>query len=169
VGDLILVTGNLGDSAAGLKLLQNPQLNIPERDKKRLISRHLTPTPRIKEGMIIAKSKKATSMIDVSDGLSSDLGHICDESQVGVKIYLEKLPVSDGVNKEIALNGGEDYELCFTVPIKYANYIFHEFKKKLKTKVTIIGEIIPKKQGRWLIDDKGEKFPLKAKGWDHFL
>lgn len=169
VRDLVLVTGNLGDSAAGLKLLQNPQLNIPERDKQRLTSRHLTPTQRIKEGMIIAKSKKATSMIDISDGLSSDLGHICDESQIGVKIYLEKLPVSNGVDKEIALNGGEDYELCFTVSKRYINQFLKDFKAKIKTKITIIGEIIPKKQGRWLINSKGEKFPLKAKGWDHFL
>lgn len=170
VGDLVLVTGTLGDSATGLKLLQNPQLNISERDKKRLISRHLTPTPRIKEGMIIAKSKKATSMIDISDGLSSDLLHICEASQVGVKLFTDKIPVSDSVKIDLALNGGEDYELCFTVPAQYVSIVSQKLKKGgAATKVTVIGEIIPKIQGRWLISGTGEKFPLKAKGWDHFL
>lgn len=169
VGDLILVTGTLGDSAAGLKLLQNSQLNIPKTDQKRLISRHLTPTPRIKEGIIIAKSKKATSMIDLSDGLSSDVGHICDESKVGANIYLAKLPVSNGVNKKIALNGGEDYELCFTIPAKYVSDVSHQVEKETGTKVTMVGKIIPQIQGRWLINGAGKKFPLKVKGWDHFL
>lgn len=168
VGDLVLVTGTLGDSAAGLKLLQNFQLNIPERDKKRLIFRHLTPTPRIKEGMIIGKSKKATSMIDISDGLSSDLGHICDESQVGVKLFTDKIPVYGSVKIDLALNGGEDYELCFTVPAKYVSDISQKLKKETATNVTIVGEIIPFLQGRWLIDGAGKKLPLMAKGWDHF-
>ena len=169
VGDIVLVTGNLGDSAAGLRLLQNPQLNIPERDKKRLISRHLTPIPRIKEGMIIAESKKATSMIDISDGLSSDLLHICEESQVGVKLFTDRIPVSDSVKIDLALNGGEDYELCFTVPAKYASDISQKLEKETAINVAIVGKIIPKIQGRWLINDAGKKFPLKAKGWDHFL
>jgi thiamine-monophosphate kinase len=169
VGDLVLVTGNLGDSAAGLKLLQNPQLNISEKDKKRLISRHLTPIPRIKEAMLISKSKKATSMIDISDGLSSDLLHICQASQVGVKLFADKIPVSDSVKIDLALNGGEDYELCFTLPVQYAFDLSDKLKKETATKVTIIGEIIPKIQGKWLINNAGEKFPLTAKGWDHFL
>ena len=169
VGDLVLITGNLGDSAAGLELLQNPKLNIPERDKKRLIFRHLTPTPRIKEGMIIAESKKATSMIDISDGLSSDLLHICEASQVGVKLFTDKIPVSDSVKIDLALNGGEDYELCFTMPAKYASGFSHKLEKETATKVTIVGKIIPQIQGRWLINGAGKKFPLIAKGWDHFL
>lgn len=169
VGDSVLVTGTLGDSAAGLKLLQNPQLNISERDKKKLISRHLTPTPRIKEGLLIAESKKATSMIDISDGLSSDLGHICDESRVGVKLFVDKIPVSDSVKIDLALNGGEDYELCFTMPAKYASDFSHKLEKETATKVTIVGKIIPQIQGKWLINDAGKKFPLRAKGWDHFL
>ncbi len=169
VGDLVLVTGMLGDSATGLKLLQNSQLNIPERDKKRLIFRHLTPTPRIKEGMIIAESKKATSMIDISDGLSSDLLHICEASQVGVKLFTDKIPVSDSVKIDFALNGGEDYELCFTMPAKYVSGFSHKLEKETTTKVTVIGEIIPQIQGRWLIDSAFKKSLLKVKGWDHFL
>ncbi len=179
VGDIVLVTGNLGDSAAGLRLLQNPKINISITDKKRLTSRHLTPTPRVKEGTLIAQLKKASSMIDISDGLSSDLGHICEESKVGVRLFIDKIPISNSVKKVaklmklsfiyLALNGGEDYELCFTVPKKYTSDIFYKLEKETKTKVTVIGEIIPKIQGRWLIDGTEKKFPLKAKGWDHFL
>jgi len=179
VGDLVLVTGTLGDSAAGLKLLQNPTINISAPNRKKLISRYLSPTSRIKEGMLIAKSGKASAMIDISDGLSSDLIHICEESKAGVKLYLDKLPVSDSAKKiaeltnrsylDLALNGGEDYELCFTVPYKNASFLVQQLKKKTKTKITVIGEIIPQKQGKWLIGKTGEKTPLIPKGWDHFL
>jgi thiamine-monophosphate kinase len=179
VGDLVLVTGTLGDSAAGLKLLQNPHLNISKKDKEILIHNHSFPTPRIKEGTLISQSKKATSMIDISDGLSSDLGHICDESNVGVKIFKYKLPISDSAKKvaesaglsyfDLALNYGEDYELCFTLPTQYVSVIAQKLKKNKLQKITIIGQIIPKEQGRWIIDSTGQKSPLIAKGWDHFL
>ncbi len=142
INDAVLVTGTLGNAL----------------HKKYVSSR--VPTVRVKEGMTIAQSGKATSMIDISDGLSSDIGHICDESNVGVKIFLEKLPVLKGVKKTTALNGGEDYELCFTVKKKDAG--FFPF-------ATLIGEIIPAEKGRWIIDKKGNKNKLIPKGWDHFL
>lgn len=158
-GDVILVTGTLGDSATGLNLLQNR-----ENFSKKFISRHLTPNARVKEGILLGESELVTSMIDVSDGLSSDIQHICDESKVGVKLFLEKLPVSNGVGKITALNGGEDYELCFTTSPKNIPYL----SKLFKTKITVIGEIISSKKGRWLIDEKGNKRKLITKGWDHF-
>lgn len=177
-GDLVLVTGTLGDSGAGLKILQNPNLKISAEDKKFLILRHLSPTPRVQEGQIIAKSERANAMIDISDGLSSDISHICKESQVGVKLYTDKIPVSDSLRVaaevfgiptlDLALNGGEDYELCFTVPAKFAPIITSEIEKSVGTKVTIIGEIAPQKQGRVLIDKGGKESPLNVKGWDHF-
>lgn len=178
VEDLVLVTGELGDSAAGLKVLQNPNINIPDDDKQRLITRHLIPVPRLKEALLIAKLKEANSMIDISDGLSSDLGHICDESKVGVRLFEDKLPVSGSMKKvaltaeiswmDLALHGGEDYELCFTVPKKYLAGIYRELEKT-PTKVTVIGEIIPKNQGRWIINNKGKEIPFISKGWDHLL
>ena len=179
VGDMVLVTGTLGDSAAGLKLLKNRQLNISQLEKKRLVSRHLTPSPRIREGAVISQLKKANSMIDISDGLSNDLSHICDESKVGTRLFIDRIPVSDAAKKvakltgrsfiDLAINGGEDYELCFTVPKRYADNISRHIEKETSVKVTIIGEIIPKLQGRWLINNQGEKFPLTPKGWDHLL
>lgn len=145
IGDVVAVTGNLGDSA---------------KSKYRLM-----PIPRVMEGILLGKSRMVTSMIDLSDGLSSDIQHICDESKVGVEIFLEKLPVSKGVKKITALNGGEDYELCFTTSSKNVSHL----SKLLKTKITVIGKITTLKKGRWLIDKYGKKTKLISKGWDHLI
>lgn len=109
VGDLIFVTGELGGASAGLKLLEE---KIDGFDEIKLLQ--LKPNPRIAEGQFL--SKFATSMIDISDGLSSDLMHICESSQVGARIYAEKIPhlKSEILNLEFTLNGGEDFELLFT-------------------------------------------------------
>ncbi|MBI3366542.1 thiamine-phosphate kinase [Candidatus Roizmanbacteria bacterium] len=170
IGDAVAVTGTLGDAFTGLKLLQNHSKGkeISNNFKKKFISKHLMPIPRVKEGILIAQSGKVNSMIDISDGLSSDIGHICDESNLGVKIFLENLPVSNGVNKLTALNGGEDYELCFTASFKNIQYLSQILKKSTGTDITIIGEIIPPKNGRWIIDKKGRKKLLRPQGWDHF-
>ena len=174
VKDLVFVTGSLGKSAAGLKLLKNTKIKIPEKDRSILISKHLMPTPRINEGNKIAQSRKANAMIDISDGLSSDLGHICEESKVGVKIFSEKLPISGSLKKfakltgesyvDLVLNGGEDYELCFTAPNKYKSYLMKAIRK-----LTVIGEIIPQAEGKCLIDQNGKTIKLESKGWDHLL
>lgn len=133
IGDKVLVTGTVGKKDAWTRV----------------------PEPRVKEGRLITRSKKATAMIDVSDGLSTDLLHICDESKVGVRLYADRLPTDD-IGR--ALNGGEDYELCFTASVP-----------KIKdVKATVIGEIIPQAAGRWLIEKNGRKSKLIAKGWDHF-
>ena len=122
VGDWIYVTGSLGDSAAGLAILLNQLTVESELDKHYLVERHLKPQARILMGQGLRGL--ASSAIDLSDGLLSDLQHILKASQVGAKLNLEDLPVSDVLertttHKQIlqwALSGGEDYELCFTVP-----------------------------------------------------
>ncbi len=151
VGDAVLITGTLGSSA-----------------HKKYILNQVMPTARVKEGILIAKSGRAHSMIDISDGLSSDIQHICDESNVGVKLFLDKIPTSKGVKKMTGLNGGEDYELCFTASKENALYLLKKIKKITGTDVTVIGEVISKEKGRWLIDKKGNKKKLIPKGWDHF-
>ena len=171
-GNKVLVTGFLGEAAAGLQLLLNPKFNIDN-----LISKQLTPTPRLKEALVIAKSRLATSMIDISDGLGQDIGHICDSSGVGVKIYEERLPIGSGVEEvagmmdkdpwELALSGGEDYELCFTVPEKYVEKITSVIKEQIGTQVSVVGEILPKEAGRILVLKNGEIIPLPNSGWDH--
>lgn len=132
-GDVVLLTGALG-------------------------KRGKVPTARVAQGRIIATY--ATAMIDISDGLSSDLSHICEESSVGVRIFSEKLT--------LALHSGEEYELCFTAKPKDAAAIIKAVEEKTGTKVTVIGEIIDKKEGCWIVNKQGKKTKLKKEGWDHF-
>ncbi|MCW9718369.1 thiamine-phosphate kinase [Avibacterium sp. 21-599] len=133
VGDWIYVSGTLGDSAGGLSLLlnspnavrnQSAVQNLSNSEQDYLIKRHLRPTPRVLLGLELAVSSLASSAIDISDGLIADLGHILARSQCSAVINVDKLPLSEalintfGLTKaeQFALTGGEDYELCFTVP-----------------------------------------------------
>ncbi|MCW9697972.1 MULTISPECIES: thiamine-phosphate kinase [unclassified Avibacterium] len=133
VGDWIYVSGTLGDSAGGLSLLlnspnavrnQSAVQNLSNSEQDYLIKRHLRPTPRVLLGLELAVSSLASSAIDISDGLIADLGHILARSQCSAVINVDKLPLSKalintfGLTKaeRFALTGGEDYELCFTVP-----------------------------------------------------
>src|SRR5881396_1626150 len=135
VGDLLYVTGTLGDSLAGLTLLESGRdrraaasgrLNQRRRRyQSYLIDRHLHPTPRIKEGQLLAAHRLATAAIDLSDGLSGDLVHICEQSGVGAEIETSALPLSPACRAyaaasrldpvRLALTGGEDYELLFSI------------------------------------------------------
>ena len=120
-GDLVCVTGTLGDSAAGLKLI----LSGLKGAAPRLMDRHYTPTPRVEEGLALSCLPGVHAMMDISDGVGSDLRHILDESGVGARIDTAKLPISEELQdlcsekgwdpKELALSGGEDYELLFTM------------------------------------------------------
>jgi len=166
--DGIFVTGTLGDSAIGLMLLkkmENGKWKIRNRkfpvpgSPLRLIKKHLIPEPHP-----LKNTSEITSMIDISDGLLIDLSHICDESNVGAKIYVDKIPLSRaltqtakklGINPmDFALRGGEDYVMLFTAP------------PDIKTKAFRIGEIIPK--GRFLVDVSGKKRHFKPEGYEHF-
>ncbi len=172
-GDRIFVTGTLGDSAAGLELLRS---GVGSRGRgageKKLIQRHLRPVPRVDWGMLIARSKCAHAMIDISDGLSSDLAHICDESGVGAKIFAENLPysrslrpVADALGKSplhYALSGGEDYELLFTAPKKSRIKL-----QSMGIPLTEIGEVT-KNRKLFLVDGQGKEKPLLPVGYDHF-
>ena len=153
VGDLVLVTGILGS---------DPKI----------------PVARLEESQILAISKKVTSMIDISDGLSSDIQHICAQSNVGVRLYAKNLPIfqtsTRGVgaqkkysNWETALNKGENYELCFTTSSKNALPLKKLVEQQTKTPITIIGEIT--KSNRLLVLPNNTEVPLQAKGWNHFL
>src|SRR6185295_12008140 len=153
VGDNIYVTGALGASTRGLALLQSGNVSNPS------VERHLYPQPRHRVGAAV--SGRAHAMIDVSDGLSSDLGHIVADSGVSAKIYLDRLPIAEGASDSDALHGGEDYELII---------VALELPDKIEgTPVTRIGEIL-RASGEpqiVLVDATGESV-LQAHGWDHF-
>ncbi|MGC9082058.1 MAG: thiamine-phosphate kinase [Anaerolineae bacterium] len=178
VGDRVLVTGTLGDSAAGLALLLNSGMVCPDIHREFVLRRHLTPTPRLGEGRAIARSGLATAAIDVSDGLASDIGHICERSGVGVRLWAEALPLSDAARAvagaagadplEWALFGGEDYELLFTAPADRAEELARRVREETGTPVSVIGEVVPTEEGMSLIWADGSVRPLRKGGWDHF-
>lgn len=175
-GDAIFVTGTVGDSALGLKILEEHTPPLPPLTKGGmggwLINRHLRPTPRLKEGAFLAKSGIVTSMIDISDGLVADMGHICEESRVGARIYAGKLPLSAGFRAvsgkyggmELALVGGEDYELLFTVS---SENVENFMRRSKGIKYTQIGEIT-KGKGVQVIGTGGERYVPTSGGYEHF-
>lgn len=150
-GDGIYVTGDLGLGGATVRRLY-------ARKQIRPVGDYFYPNPRLEAGRKL--HGLASAMIDISDGLSTDLSHICEESEVGAVVYANSVPVARGVTLEDALGGGDDYELLFTsrgrVPTKIGGVM-----------VTEIGEIV-NRQAMWLQDDKGRKRPLKPTGWQHF-
>lgn len=178
--DLICVSGDLGSAYMGLQLLEREKVAsagqkdfVPKFEgKEYLVERQLKPEAR-KD--IIAKLKEEgiqpTSMIDVSDGLSSELLHICKASNTGCRIYEDRIPIDYqtavmaeelGMNLvTAALNGGEDYELLFTVPLH-----FHEKMEKMEG-VKVIGHITKEDLGCAMITRDGNEIPLKAQGFNH--
>jgi len=178
LGDAVLVTGSLGVAAAGLALIERPELRLPPAERETLTARHFVPIPRVREGSVIAASGLATAMVDLSDGLGSDIGHVCDRSEVGVRIYTEKLPIPPAVRRvaeltgqtpwELALFGGEDFELCFTAPASAAETIADRVVKETGTPVAMVGEILAAGSGRRLVLPSGQEVLLEPKGWRHF-
>ncbi|MHA2578485.1 thiamine-phosphate kinase [Klebsiella pneumoniae] len=171
-GDWIYVTGTPGDSAAGLAVLQN-RLRVDEpSDADYLLARHLRPMPRVLQGQ--ALRDLATSAIDLSDGLISDLGHILKASGCGARIDLDAMPYSDAMLRQVdseqalrwALAGGEDYELCFTVP-ELNRGALDVALGHLGARFTCIGQIAPESEGLQFIRD-GKPVALDLKGYDHF-
>ncbi|TPG64190.1 thiamine-phosphate kinase [Ewingella americana] len=172
VGDWIFVTGSLGDSAAGLAiLLDKLEVSSPQY-RKTLLQRHLRPTPRILQGQ--ALRDLATSAIDISDGLISDLQHVLTASGCGARLDLDALPLSESllasVDKEQALKwaltGGEDYELCFTVP-EINRGALDVALSHLGVDFTCVGQIAPLSEGMKFMRS-GAPVKLDWHGFDHF-
>lgn len=171
-GDRIYVTGTLGDSAAGLALLQHQVHLTDTLSYNTLLLRHLRPEPRILQGQ--ALRALASSAIDISDGLLSDLGHILRASGCGAQLDINKLPLSSALRNHFdqrqvvqwALSGGEDYELCFTVPAINCGVLDHVLGK-LDVPYTCIGQITPQSEQLILLQD-GKIVDINTKGFDHF-
>jgi thiamine-monophosphate kinase len=174
-GDRVYVTGTVGNAGAGLRLLQE-ELIAHDDLREALIAAHNRPRPRLEQGRLIAGSMLASSMIDISDGLLSDLGHICEESGVGARIFEERLPLSDELKalcrvnsldpSEMALSGGEDYELLFTVPVKNAESL-EALLQRHGHLFFEIGRITEGKSIRVVLAGGTEK-EVTPSGFDHF-
>ncbi len=179
INDLLCVTGNLGAAYLGLQLLErekkvfegNPNVKPQFAGWDYILERFLKPEARksILEDLR-EKEIKPSAMIDISDGLSSEAMHICKSSKVGCRIYLEKLPIDQQTFKiaeemhidavVAALNGGEDYELLFTIPIEH-----HETILAMEG-ISVIGHITAEDSGAFLVTPDGNEIALKAQGWN---
>jgi thiamine-monophosphate kinase len=158
-GDAIYVTGELGVSAAVLRrLMAHPRSRLSPRR----YPRHFFPEPRVAVGAFLRAPRLATAMIDVSDGLSTDLRHLCDESGVGARLHAGAIPRPAGPGRlDLALNGGEDYELLFTAPARAAVP-----PRIAGVRVTRIGEITRRRS--LVLVEAGKERPLAPGGWQHF-
>lgn len=164
-GDRIYVTGSLGGAAAELAALgQSPQ-NFAKAIRASKTTPHLYPQPRIAQGLWLRKHGLASAAMDLSDGLSTDLTHLCEESSVAAEVNAAELPLGTEASLPMALHGGEDYELLFTAPVS----------AKIPSRIagvaiTVIGRILParKKQPRVTLLTQTGPQPLKPHGWEHF-
>jgi len=179
--DLICVSGNLGAAYMGLQLLEREKIVFAGKDKDEvqpdfdgkeyLLQRQLRPEAR--KDIIERLAEKGvvpTAMMDISDGLSSELMHICTQSKIGCRVYEDKIPIdyqtammAEEFNMNLvtaALNGGEDYELLFTVPLE-----FYDLMDNMED-VKVIGHICKEDMGYCLVTRDGQEFPLKAQGWN---
>jgi thiamine-monophosphate kinase len=176
-GDDLYVTGTLGDSLLGLEIAREKGKKPISPAEEYLLNRHFNPTPRVKEGRILGERRLVRAMIDVSDGLLSDLGHICEESRVGARVWVERLPLSPAlraaaagrrcVDWQLALRGGEDYELLFCAPPENQSRI-QALGRKWNCGIARIGRILPLKSGVVIEGGNGPVDPRLFKGYDHF-
>jgi thiamine-monophosphate kinase len=169
-GDLLYVTGALGGAAAGLERLRKLSGRLSRSTARLLdvdepLAPHLWPQPRIAQGLWLRRKELATAAIDLSDGLSTDLDHLCEESGVSAEVDAQSLPIHSGATIEQALNGGEDYELLFTTRPGTAIS-----RSITGIPVTRIGKIVRKHSVGtrvMLLEPSGPR-PLRSAGWQHF-
>lgn len=165
VGDVVAITGTLGDAACGFALLSGRVRGdtLKAYERERLIERALMPIPRVREGMEIARV--CTSMMDTSDGLAMSLHELSAQSGVGFEIYEDMLPISEGVRVctedilEMALYGAGDFELLFTLPDRAVHMLEY-------TRPTVIGKVV--EQGKVVLrKSNGTSVPIERRGWEH--
>lgn len=178
-GDRIVVTGSLGGAAGGLLLSRSPPHRVGEAFGsdwgRELLRAHARPVARVGEGETLAQAG-ATAMMDLSDGLALDLSRLCAESGVGARVQLAAVPVAPGLERlrsvlavdplELALSGGEDYELLATISAQAVQPAARKLKERFGVALTDVGEITP--HGLLVVDADGRERPLEPKGWDHF-
>lgn len=177
IGDGVYVTGRLGGSSIGLEALVRGK---GSKAWQLYIDRHNDPAPRVEAGRWLADLGYITSMIDISDGLIQDLGHIVEASRVGFRIEGHQVPVVEGFSSvypalgvdpwSLLLGGGEEYELAFTVEstrIEEFEAAIPEASRRLELPITRVGEIVPKSEGCIAVNAKGETLEVKSIGYEH--
>ena len=179
--DLIVVTGDLGGAYMGLNVLRrekevwasNPTIQPDLSGNDYILERQLKPEARIDVIKLLKELKiKPSSMIDISDGLASEIIHLCTQSKKGCQLFEEKFPIDHATHSTAlefnlnpttcALNGGEDYELLFTIDLKDYDVI------KNNPNFFVIGHITNQESGTNLVSSSGNSIPLSAQGWNHF-
>lgn len=176
-GDSIFLTGTLGDAALGFFILERDNKLTTPHTNNTLTSKHLSPYPRIKEAQAISEKRLASAMIDISDGLLSDLKKILTMSMAGATLYVSQLPLSDDFKQfqgqlthnkiDYALSGGEDYELLFTSPQNKEEELM-QLSHNSEIPITKIGEINASK--RLVVLDHDQKpYQVDEQGYDHFF
>ncbi len=177
-GDRIFVTNFLGMAGAGVAILQHFGSEFPEKYEK-FVTAYRQPLPRIHFGKKLAESGLVTAMLDISDGLAGDLNHICEQSRCGAVVLQEKLPfesdlaelknISKKTPEEMALFGGEDYELLFTVKQDAEIEKIKNLADQAGVVTHEIGYLTEDKNGFVLQDSTGAKRNINPYGWDHFM
>ncbi len=179
VGDTLCVTGSLGASAAGFYAQFHPNLPYPAQALEAVRLRQCMPQPRVREGRVLAHFGPdiITAMLDISDGLSGDLSHLCQRSHVGARVEVARLPISLAARAiaatagldplQWALHGGEDYELLFTVVPTHIEAVIQAVQYATDTPVTPIGTITEAQDGMQLVYPDGRVEPLQVRSWNH--
>ena len=174
-GDAVFSTGDLGGSIAGLQVLSKNKAGIKA---DAVIRKHLTPMPRVKEAEFLSRNIDIHAMIDVSDGLASEVGHICRCSSVGAEIEEALFPIDDETRAvaahfdddalDYALSGGEDFELVFTADEKAVNAVKVKFEEQFSIQLSKIGIVTPAERGIVLCTKQNKIKQLHESGWNHF-
>ncbi len=170
-GDQVFVTGPVGDGAAALAIIQQQLVDVDSAAYNYLLNRYYRPEPQLKAGRLLAGI--ASAALDISDGLMADLGHICTRSGVGAEIVAERLPLSDAVSRYVdpqqalnwALSGGDDYQLCFTVPEAKVGLV-EALARQHRLPLTAIGRIVDGTGVRCLW--QGRPLMVAQTGYQHF-
>lgn len=174
-GDLLFVSGTIGDAALGLKVLRGELTVADETDRAALVARHRLPEPRLALGQALLEEDLATAAIDVSDGLVADVGHVAETSSLAARIEAAAVPLSAAAGRAVArhadlraavFGGGDDYELAFAAPPGRSEAIA-ELSARLGLAITRIGALSAG-EGVRLVDESGGEVPLSVAGWTHF-
>lgn len=176
-GDLLCLTGPLGASAAGLLLLLHDDLDCPAQMRQAALSAHIRPVPRLDEARFLAASGAVTAAMDTSDGLLKDLSEICAGSHCGALLFADKIPVHPIASEiaplrqivplEMALNGGEDYELLFTASAERFPALAAAYQQQFGIALCAFGEIT-RETGIVMSTNDGKRETIEFKGFQHF-